>query len=708
MKGKRILVSLLLLSAALLLAACGQSGQPGEAQTSSPAEKTVTAELSPTPTDGTAADETPQITVSNEETDGTNTPTPAKELLFDDFDALDRTSSVLLSDSTAYNNGFREIEKNELVFSVASYDLQRLLWNGDGEKYDGRLIITQKASKLCEEHVFPSVTAPMTAFSWGCVDFVLKSEDYDCGFCPTAGRDYTVELAVVKHDAPNAALYEGVYSCRVNVRVKLSPYYAPTADDGVQVTRSYVVSYRAQKHGRIEGEAVQHLLSGQKTSAVRAVADEGYAFKRWSDGLTDPVRGGDVASGSATWTAIFERADKMHLAEIHINTAFGDAIANRDYEIAEMKITGAENAAYDLDTDVMIKIRGNSSVGSTYDNDNYNSKNSYSVKLFEKEKLLGLGSGKSKKWVLNSNKFDLSALRNYLVWQLARGMGTIPFVPQCTWVHLYVNGEYRGLYTLSEKVNAEKGRVEVDDSPTGDPDKGYLVELDFRGQSGDDPWFDIDGYGPDPRYKRYDAVEFVIKSDIEGDADIEFIRDYIQRCHYAMMQGVREDIGELVDLPSLVDMYIIEELSKDCDAGRASFYVCKDKGGKLFFTAPWDFDFGFGTYGQATTVPGRVSEGYDCCTWFASLITRTWFKDLVHERLEELQPVLDRVMEDLTEISELIGDDIDRNAERWNLYGRHYHDYVSNRVSFDLHDLSEHIDYIKSWTRGRWRWLLEN
>ena len=92
---------------------------------------------------------------------------------------------------------------------------------------------------------------------------------------------------------------------------------------------------------------------------------------------------------------------------------------------------------------------------------------------------MGIGNGKNKDWILQSNKFDQTQLRNKFFYMLAERMGTLGWCTHCTWLELYVNGEYRVSYILQEKVEASKDRVNVDDSGT-DPDKGYLVELDFR------------------------------------------------------------------------------------------------------------------------------------------------------------------------------------------------------------------------------------
>jgi hypothetical protein len=50
------------------------------------------------------------------------------------------------------------------------------------------------------------------------------------------------------------------------------------------------VVYDVDEGGYIEGEADQLVLKGGDTEPVLAVADDGYVFVEWSDGLTDPYR----------------------------------------------------------------------------------------------------------------------------------------------------------------------------------------------------------------------------------------------------------------------------------------------------------------------------------------------------------------------------------------------------------------------------------
>lgn len=361
-------------------------------------------------------------------------------------------------------------------------------------------------------------------------------------------------------------------------------------------------------------------------------------------------------------------------------------------------IIGCSDSKYDISASLKIKGRGNSSWNVSAAQNDYDSKNSYRIKLDEKEELLGIGDSKNRDWVLNSNKFDLLGLRNYLVWNLAERMGTLPYVTECEWVQLYVNSEYRGLYMVTEHIEVANDRVEVDDTITGS-DKGYLIEIDFRGTDEGKPYFYVQGYGSS---SNDNPREFVIRSECTSDVKA-YISDYVQKCHNAIVSGNRTAIDELIDIPSLIDMYIIEELSKDVDVGAASFFMQKSPGGKLYFTAPWDFDFGFGTYGVAVSTNDMVSRNDKGCTWYAKLIEQEWFRTEVFNRMNGLDNDLKDTIDAVKEKGAELKASIDENAKFRNMYGNKFHGYVSSGVSSELNSYDEHIDFLVDWTEERWQ-----
>ena len=91
-----------------------------------------------------------------------------------------------------------------------------------------------------------------------------------------------------------------------------------------------------------------------------------------------------------------------------------------------------------------------------------------------------------------------------------------------------------------------------------------------------------------------------------------------------------------LDVDSVVNYYIVNELLKNPDGATASFYLYKKRGGKLFFGPVWDFDLamgnaGYDNVGQATGWRIRTA------TWFARLFQDPAFQAKVKARWNTLK-----------------------------------------------------------------------
>ncbi len=631
-------------------------------------------------------------------------------------DDLDRTQMKPIgSQNTGYGSIIREKSTGEILFSPEISDIRNILSGySAGEhisEYKARLVFTVMDYNGNEFYTYPALELPMIESKGEWFDFYLQGDGIDSGFCPQAGRMYSVYLEIL-NEAGTKVLYYGYYT-NINVSESLADnkYYKGIPIPGEE-NIEYTVSFEVRDGvgGSIKGETTQTFKYGEMTTAVEAVPENGYVFLQWSDGSTNPKRPAEKVTRSKNIVAIFiKESAKSAVADMYITTDTGKPITSKNYVTGTVKIVSA-NKDFSLDTVTMqIRGRGNSSFNGGASQSNYDSKNSYRLKLDEKAELLGLGSS-NKDWVLNSNKFDAVGLRCFATWQLASYMDTLPFCTDCSWVNMYINGEYRGMYMVTELIEVADGRVEVEDD-INSTDKGFLIELDFRGDGeggvlGLD-YFYISGY-ESPSDTKDNAVEFVIKSNVDSEDDTSAIKKYVTLCHNAIMSGSRVQIEQYVDLASLIDMFILEELSKDVDVGCASFFIQRDVGGKLYFTAPWDFDFGYGTYGPGVNYTGFHSEGSSRCVWFKHLIRQGWFRQAVLERMEELDSAFDLTIKDVKAKGEELYFAGDRNAVFWNMYGNHFHSYVSGQVSSDLHSYQQHIDFLVAWMEARWIWMKDN
>lgn len=481
----------------------------------------------------------------------------------------------------------------------------------------------------------------------------------------------------------------------------------PTPPKTTPEEKAYTLTYLNESPvgGKIQGQTTQKLKPGEPSTTVIAVPDTGYKFVEWSDGSTNPEREGDTITRDREIYAYFSMETiEVTVPTVRVETDDGKWIYSKDYVTATVTVEGTDGGKHDGVFTTRIKGRGNSSWNGSAGPTLYDSKNSYRLKLDESQKFLGIGDSKNKDWVLNSCKFDASLLRNKIGYMMGEMLG-FTYSAECTWAHVYLNGEYRGVYMVVEHVEAAKDRVEVDDSAAVE-DIGFFLELDMRGHKegveGVD-YFYVDGYAENEDNLR----EWVIKSDLSEDPELakkqfEYIKNYMNEVNRAIETGNKEEIEKLVDIKSFVDMFICSEFSKDVDVNTASFFMAKDRGEKLVMTCPWDYDFGFGTYYIAISPSGLITETSACNQWFGRLILEKWFAQMVYDRLLEIEKDVFHIMKKTVAIGEGLREAADMNAEKWNLYGNKFHAYVDSGCSSSLYSYDDHLTFLYYWMYSRW------
>ena len=85
-------------------------------------------------------------------------------------------------------------------------------------------------------------------------------------------------------------------------------------------------------------------------------------------------------------------------------------------------------------------------------------KKPYNLKFEKKVNLLGLG--KAKKWVLFANYLDDTQLRNDIAYYIGRMLGG-EWQQGGEFVELNIDGDYRGLYYLTQKVEIGKDLIDL-------------------------------------------------------------------------------------------------------------------------------------------------------------------------------------------------------------------------------------------------------
>ncbi|MBP5753362.1 MAG: CotH kinase family protein, partial [Treponema sp.] len=126
-------------------------------------------------------------------------------------------------------------------------------------------------------------------------------------------------------------------------------------------------------------------------------------------------------------------------------------IRDRFTEIpAKLQIYGKDSPQSDI-LDLTIRGRGNSSFTGM-------PKPSYKIEFSKKQEMFGMP--KDKDWALTANSADKTLLKNFITYKLAGWLGD-EYTPRSTFVELYLNRQYQGVYLLTETVKVGKHRVNI-------------------------------------------------------------------------------------------------------------------------------------------------------------------------------------------------------------------------------------------------------
>jgi hypothetical protein len=416
-----------------------------------------------------------------------------------------------------------------------------------------------------------------------------------------------------------------------------------------------------------------------------------------------------VTTNTVTYAGPFK--DKATgLATVYFNSNDGESVNTRDHnfdgEVAMKHATNPKLAKCE-DEGVLksgalkaqMKGRGNYSWGFP--------KKSFTLKLDKGKNLCGMGD--SKQWALVANDYDRSLLRNSVALELGKRFTHLAWTPDEQPVDLFVNGSYRGSYTLVERITAtgndspaEGGRLPIVEAQGGESPAsvGYILEWDFR--HGADNNFHAGGSGwvgvKEPENPEYTS------------AMNAYINDYVDKADAAIRKAATSDSWmNYIDLNSAVDYYLAMEYLKPVDGNMwASVYMYKPEGGKLRMGPLWDFDLAAGSANRAGNVVSpsswylRNSLGVSAMqtshTWFNYMNDSPAFRAAARTRWNQLDQGL-HFNQFLADRKSLISASASENYTKWS-HGSHISQYQVIKSSW-----SADVEYLRSWMESRNGWI---
>ena len=367
------------------------------------------------------------------------------------------------------------------------------------------------------------------------------------------------------------------------------------------------------------------------------------------------------------------------LPVVRVETEEGAPIVDRENYVRSTVSIDPNGSSFDAFTGAAgIRGRGNSTWAA--------SKKPYKFKLDSKSELLGMA--KEKDWVLLANVFDRSQLRNFAASELG-AVTDLEWGPDNEWVELVLNGEYLGVYQLAEQVEVKPRRLDIAEMEADDISGealtgGYLLELDQRLEQNSEPGF---------RTRRRAAV--VIKEPDPAEPEqFNYIRNYVQEFEDRLYSpGFADPVAgyrSRVEVDSVIDWYIVQELMKNQDAMFSSSFFYKDRNELLRFGPLWDFDNSMGTIrGVVPPEPDGFHVNIPNRLWVQRFFADPTFVDRLDERWDSFKAEFDRLPGVLLTNGDALRSTIANDQHRW---------------AYELQP-SDQPQFLADWLTARLAWM---
>ncbi len=357
-----------------------------------------------------------------------------------------------------------------------------------------------------------------------------------------------------------------------------------------------------------------------------------------------------------------------------------DRPENRDWMAAELEVR--VDGAVVHSGRAGIHVRGNSSA--------YFDKKSYALETWDADdrdldvSLLGLPAEED--WVLQGPYSDKTLIRNHLIYALSRDIDR--YAARTRFVELEVNGDYRGVYVLMEKIKRDPVRVDL-------PSGAVLLKRDWV-EGGD-------------AFIRTEACRDIVK--VEWPDSTEGVLDRLNAVEGQLLDG---DFRS-VDLDSFVDHMLTVELGRNVDGYVLSTWITLSENDVLGMGPVWDYNGALGnaSYFRAWMVegwhyenpefPGDNPNGF---CWYEALLASDEFQALRSARWRAHRAGVwsdEAIAARIDEAVGVVTPAVDRNFDRWPILGEEI--WPNDAGAEDRETYEEEVDYLKAWVVQRAAWL---
>lgn len=381
-----------------------------------------------------------------------------------------------------------------------------------------------------------------------------------------------------------------------------------------------------------------------------------------------------------------------NVASMFIDTASGTMEQIHDdkafEEYASLTLYAPDGTVNYQERGSKLKGRGNS----TWERD----KRPYVLTLSSESELLGMGRGK--KWVLLANAYDETNLNNKLVFDLASQVG-FSWSPDSRFVDLYLNGEYRGLYLLTEKIEIQENRLDIH---TDAGDFLCRIDLPYRWE-----------YLQNPFVTSMGQIAETVYPETMPDTQLHNIQYLVNQMEQAFQSELNLTDSGLIDLDSWVRRYLIDEISGNIDADLTSSYFYFSAG-TIFGGPIWDYDKAFGNHFRNQEphafIAKNQKDGTDNVSAYYSVLYRneSFYQRLIEIYRSEFVPVLQEMINHgIDDQISLIQAASTMNGIRWRyMYDEWIEEAIANKVVRTQEELKDffvrRIDFLdNAWLENK-------
>lgn len=334
-----------------------------------------------------------------------------------------------------------------------------------------------------------------------------------------------------------------------------------------------------------------------------------------------------------------------------------------------------------------------------------------------------LGMPKESDWAFIAPYSDKTLIREALMYNLARRI--MPWAPRARFAELVLNGDYQGVYMVTERIKRDKNRVNISklkatdtagDSLTG----GYILKLDKTGGTPAPSWESPFPCIPGAWQHTLWQVHYPKMEDIQPEQFAyiqQWITDFETVMHGPAFNDPDSGYTKYLDAGSFVDFTLLNEFAKNVDGYRLSTFMYKDRDDKdsLLHAGPvWDFNIAFGNCnycGADVTSGWQVFDFNQLCSgddwvnqfWWTKLWEDLPYRKSLRDRWKELRagPLsTDTIMYVIDSLTNLLQESQERNFQRWPVLDT----WIWPNV-YCCGPYQTHVSFLKSWIESRLAWM---